>query len=219
MKKDRIMTGIKGAIFDLDGTLLDSMQIWDNIAANYLISRGATPRPGLRDELRALGGHQIPVYFQSNYGIIESEERIYSAINELLEDFYFNKAPLKEGAAELLDKLLGQNVKMCVATATDRYLVEPALERCGIFEYFERIFTCGEERTSKSSPEIYLRAAKFLGTKIIDTLVFEDALYAMKSAKKAGFPVAAVYDLSAGDQQEEIRKLCDYYCNSLFDFR
>ena len=205
------MINFKGAIFDVDGTLLDSMPIWENIAADYLISRGVTPRPGLNDELVLLGGHEIPGYFQAEYGLSGSEEEIRDGLFKMLEEFYFHKAQPKVGVIAVLDTLRDRGVKMCVATATDKQLIEPALRRCGLLEYFARVFTCGEEETSKSSPDIFIRAAEFLGTGIRDTLVVEDALYAMKSAKRAGFYVAAVYDLSAHDKRDEIKELCDWY--------
>ena len=211
------MKKYKGAIFDIDGTLLDSMPIWDNVAVIYLESRGVKPRPGLNDELLKLGGHEIPQYFRVEYGIKESVDEIKHAIQSLLEDFYHNAAPLKDGVISLLEELSSDGVKMCVATATDRYLIKPALERCGIIDFFERIFTCGEEKTSKNNPDIYIRAAKFLGTGISDTIVFEDALYAIKSAKKAGFAVAGVYDLAFLENQDEIKGICDYYFESLLE--
>jgi len=205
---------IKAAIFDVDGTLLDSMPIWKRIAADYLISCGATPRPDLQNKLIKLGGHEMPEYFRSEYGIRESAEEIQSGIYKLLEEFYFNRAALKDGIVSVLEALRSKDVRMCVATATDRGLIEAALRRCGIIGYFGRIFTCREEETSKSSPDIYLRAADFLGTAVGETLVVEDAPYAIRTAKEAGFPVVAVYDLSAAGRQEEIRALCDYYAKS-----
>jgi HAD superfamily hydrolase (TIGR01509 family) len=205
------MTSIKGAIFDVDGTLLDSMQIWENMAAYYLESRNISPHPGLNNDLLALGGHEIPAYFQDEYGLKESVEQIKNGMNKLLEEFYLHKAPVKKGVLSVLDALHERGVKMCVATATDRWLIEPALRRCGLLKYFGRIFTCGEESTSKSSPDIYLRAAAFLETEVSDTLVFEDALYAIKSAKGAGFPVIALYDLAAEHKTDAIKKICDHY--------
>ena len=209
------MNDYKGAIFDIDGTLLDSMPIWENVAADYLRTRGVTPHSALNDELAALGGHEIPSYFRDVYGLHETAETIQRGVYELLEEFYFFKAPLKKGVVAVLDTLREHSVKMSVATATDRRLVEPALKRLGIFDYFVRLFTCSEEETSKSSPDIFIRAAAFMETGIADTLVVEDALYAMKSAKRAGFPVAAVYDRSAHDKQDEIKEISDYYFISL----
>ena len=212
------MTDIQGAIIDVDGTLLDSMAIWDRIAIDYLISKGKEPRPDLNETLLGMGGHEIPDYFKNQYGINDSVADIKEDIHKLLEDFYFHRAPLKAGVVRFLDSLKSQGVRMCVATATDRRLIEPALKRCGIYDYFERIFTCGEEKTSKSEPEIYFRAADHMGVDISKTIVVEDAFYAIKTAKNAGFVVVGVYDHAEDDQQHEIKSLSDYYYTTLEDF-
>ena len=212
------MKNYTGAIFDIDGTILDSMQKWENVEVEYLLSLGIKPKPGLHKDLRELGGNEIPLYFQREYGISKTAEEMHIAVNKLLEDFYHNEAILKAGAVRVLDMLRENGVKLCAATATDRHLIEPALKRCGAFDYFSRIFTCKEENTSKKRPDIFLRAAAFLGTDIKDTLVFEDAVYAIRTACAAGFPVVAVYDLASDDQQDEIKKLCSIYCKSLVSF-
>jgi len=205
------LKAIKGTFFDMDGTLLDSMPIWSTVEIDYLSSLGITPHPDLNKTLRALSGLETARYFQSEYGLRKTTQQIETERNAMLEDYYFNKAPLKEGVVPVLERLRARGVRMCVVTATDRPLAEPALRRCGIMGYFERIFTCGEEGLSKSNPEIFIRAAGFLGTDIGNTLVVEDALFAMKTAKKAGFPVAAVYDLSFEDRTDEIKALADFY--------
>jgi len=129
----------------------------------------------------------------------------------MMLDFISNEVELKRGVIRVLDALKERGVKMCIATATERRLVEPSIKRHNLSGYFERIFTCTEENTSKKSPDIYIRAAEFLGTDINKTLVIEDALYAMKTAKKAGFVVAGVYDKVSDDEQDEIKETCDYY--------
>jgi len=205
---------IKGAIFDVDGTMLDSMWMWESVEADYLESLGAQPLPGMAEELRSLSLREVAEYFQETYGINKTVDEIVVEKNKMMEEFYFHRVMPKEGIVPVLEKLRQGGIKMCVATGTDRYHIEPALRRCGLLGYFGRIFTCSEENTSKSNPTIYLRAAEFLGTSISQTLVFEDALFAIKSAKGAGFPVAAVFDKSAVDQQEEIKSICDYYIES-----
>ena len=209
------LSRIKGVIFDVDGTLLDSMQMWGNVQAEYLKSLGVKPRSDLRDVLRSIGGHETSGYFQVEYGVRKSAEEINSGIYMLMGEFYKKKVALKSGAIVVLDALRERGTKICAATATDRDLIEPGLRRCGLLDYFSRVFTCREECTSKSSPDIFIRAAAFLGTDIGDTLVVEDALYAIRAAKRAGFPVAAVYDLSADNQQDEIRELSDFYFESM----
>ena len=211
------MLNYKGVIFDCDGILLDSMQMWMKADANFLIGIGLKPRPDLTEAIRPLSSLEAAEYLRIGYGIPKSTEQINDERNRTLEEYYFHETTLKAGIVPYLEELRKRGAKMCVATATDRRLVETALERCGILDYFVRIFTCGEEKTSKSSPDIYIRAAAFLGTEISETLVVEDALHAIKSAKKAGFPVAAVYDLSEDDHQEEIKGLCDYYLGKAGD--
>ncbi|MCL2126202.1 MAG: HAD family hydrolase [Oscillospiraceae bacterium] len=216
--KDKLnIASYRGAILDVDGTMLDSMLIWNNVASEYLKSRNRTPRPSLNEELRKLGGHEIPRFFQKEYDIVEPAETILSSLNQLLENYYFYVAPLKPGVTRALDILKNSGLSMSIATATDRRLIEPALERCGVFDYFGRIFTCPEELTSKRSPDIYIRAADFMCSSIDETLVFEDALYAIVSAKRAGFTVVAVYDEDADDQKDEIMSYCDYYLHTWDD--
>ena len=191
------------------------MPIWYNVEGDYLKSIGIDPRPGLVEQLRPLTGDEVAVYFQTEYGINLSKQEIHDGRDRLAEEFYASQAPLKDGVVEVLDALSARGVKMCVATATDRRLIETAFRRCGISGYFEKIFSCVEEQTSKSSPDIYIRAAGFLGTDVEDTLVIEDSLHGIVSAKKAGFPTIAVYDFSHDDQQDEIKSLCDYYWESI----
>ena len=205
------MDNISGVIFDVDGTLLDSMHIWERVEIDYLESQGITPRPGMNELLRSYSEMEVAIYFRAEYGVKESVEEIIASRHRLISDFYFNRATLKSGVIPVLDALRARGIRMCVATATDKSLIVPALRHCGVHDFFGKVFTCGEERTSKSSPDIFIRAADFLGTDVCNTLVVEDALYAIVTAKRAGFPVAAVYDLSADDQQDEIKELCDYY--------
>ena len=209
------MLEIKGAIFDVDGTMLDSIDIWERMTSDYLISLGVTPDPDLYANLLALGGHEIPGYLRTAYGLRKSADEIQRGIYGVLEEFYFYKAQPKKGVIAVLNALRDRGVEMCVATATDRRLIEPALKRCGLSDFFGRAFTCSEEMTSKRSPDIYYRAASHLGTAIADTLVVEDAPYAVKTAKSAGFQVVAVYDQAAHDEQENVKKLSDYYFISM----
>ena len=204
---------IKGAIFDLDGTLLDSMGIWDTVGADYLRSLGIRPQEKLKEIIKDMSMVQGASYFQEAYGVDKTVHEIIAGINARIEGFYKNEAVLKAGAADFLRKLAEKNVKMCIATATDKYLVEAALVRCGVRGYFEEIFTCTEVGYGKDEPEIYETALQSLGTQKSETGVFEDAVYAARTAKRAGFVVAGVYDRFE-KEQEKIRNLSDYYITS-----
>lgn len=202
---------IKGAIFDMDGTLLDSMFLWETVGENYLISRGIVPEKGLRQKLKIMSLAQAAKYYQEKYAIADSIDTIVSDVNRMIDHLYFDVVELKKGVLPFLEKLRADGVKMCVATATDRYMAEAAFKRTGISDYFIDIFTCAEVGFGKNSPVIFERALEKLGTDKSETLVFEDALYAIETAKNAGFTVVSVFDPSTADQQEEIKKWSDYH--------
>ncbi len=208
---------ISGAIFDVDGTLLDSMSIWDTIGADYLRSIGYIPRENLNEIFKNMSLLQAAEYYRNEYGVTLRVEEIMSGVNAMLEQFYQYEAPLKPGAAELLARLRQNRVKLCIATATDRYLVEAALSRLGVLSCFFGMFTCSEVGHGKDEPYIFETALAFLGTKKDETVVFDDALYAVRTAKAAGFPAVAVYD-SYEKEQKEIRALADFYLENLSQF-
>ena len=208
---------ISGAIFDVDGTLLDSMSIWDTIGADYLRSIGYIPRENLNEIFKNMSLLQAAEYYRNEYGVTLRVEEIMSGVNAMLEQFYQYEAPLKPGAAELLARLRQNRVKLCIATATDRYLVEAALARCGVLSYFGEIFTCNGVGHGKDEPHIFEAALRFLGTERAETVVFDDALYAIRTAKEAGFPIAAVYDTHE-NSQTEVLALSDFYLENLSRF-
>lgn len=208
---------ITGAIFDVDGTLLDSMSVWDTIGEGYLRSIGYQPRENLNEVFKDMSLQQAARYYQTEYGVTLSIEEIMDGVNSLLERFYREQAQLKPGAGEFVRELSRHGVRLCIATATDRYLVEAALERCGVLPYFERIFTCNEVGQGKDQPDIFEAALRFLGTERSKTLVFEDALYAARTARADGFPVAAVYDRHE-KRQEELNALADIYLADFSEF-
>ena len=205
------MENIKGVIFDMDGTLIDSMWIWGDVAENYLKSHGKSPRPGLREILRSFNTREEAQYYIDQYGIDLPIEDVISGRDNMMLELLLTEVKLKSGVLSALTELKNRGIKMCIATATERRLVEPTLEHHNLSGFFSGIFTCTEENTSKKNPDIFIRAAEYLGTDIKETLVVEDAFYAMETAKKAGFIVAGVYDRVAEDQQEDIKNICDYY--------
>lgn len=207
---------IRGAIFDVDGTLLDSLSIWDTVAEDYLRSLGIEPRENLAETFKTFSLEQSAEYFRSVYGVKQSVKEIMDGIDAMMETFYRQTAPLKPGAAEFLRALAQNGVKMAVATATDRHLIEAALTRCGVRAYFTDIFTCTSVGKSKNEPDIYRAAREALGTKKEDTWVFEDAYHAAKTAADDGFPVAALFDASE-DEQDALKKTAKLYLRSFED--
>ena len=207
---------IRGAIFDVDGTLLDSLPIWDTVAEDYLRSLGIEPRENLAETFKTFSLEQSAEYCRSVYGVKQSVKEIMDGIDAMMETFYRQTAPLKPGAAEFLRALAQNGVKMAVATATDRHLIEAALTRCGVRAYFLDMFTCTSVGKSKNEPDIYRAAREALGTKKEDTWVFEDAYHAAKTAADDGFPVAALFDASE-DEQDALKKTAKLYLRSFED--
>jgi len=204
---------IEGAIFDLDGTLMDSMFIWDNIGSEYLLSRGITPREDLNQTFKNMSLYQAALYYQSEYGLAESTDEIVNGVNQRIEHLYQNEVPVKKGVPELLYRLETHGIKMCIATATDRHLAEAALIRNNIRRYFGEIFTCHSIGHGKDEPHIFLTALDYLKTPKSATWIFEDALYAVKTAKNSGFPIVGIYDTSE-NYADQVKALSDLYIHS-----
>ena len=208
---------IKGAIFDFDGTLVDSMWIWDTLGEDYLRTLGKEPKENLTEAFKTFTLEQSAEYYRAHYGVTLSVKEIVDDVNAMVEKYYENKVTMKYGVSDFLKELSEKGVKMCVATVTDRYLVENTLERLGIRNYFSEIFTSAEIGSDKTSPEIYRAALRHLGTQKNETVVFEDAYHALMTAKNDGFTVAAVYDQSE-TRQIEMKAEADYYISDYSRF-
>lgn len=205
------MNDIKGAIFDLDGTVFDSMHIWSEIGLRFLAEKGVKPEPGIEDEFVKMSMTQAAEYYIKNIDPTETVLGVVEAVNKLVEGFYYNEVLLKDGIKAFLEFLKQRNVKMCVATATDKHLVERALERNGIREYFSEIFTCTSVGAGKDSPVIYDKALEYLGTDKDNTYIFEDALYAIETANKAGYKILGIKDVSEKADPETVKSFCTFY--------
>ena len=201
---------IKCAIFDFDGTLFDSMFIWDNVGEIYLRSLGKEPKASMREDVRALSLYQSACYFKQEYDLSLSVEEIMRGINQTIEHFYIHEVLPKPGVADFLKRMHKDGISMCIATASDRYQIEAALRRCGMEHYFDAIFTCSEVGHGKDEPVIYQKAMEYFGADRSSAVVFEDAIHAIQTAKTDGFAVVAVFDNSE-KRQAEIRDLADCY--------
>lgn len=204
---------MRGAIFDLDGTLLDSMAWWESFASAYVKELGLTPLPGLDEKVKTLTLVQSAELLREQYGVTSSIAEILKEIDHRADRFYREQVLLKKGAFSFLHALHEHGVKLCVATASNRGPAQAALERNGVLDLFEGILTCTEEGIGKDQPDIYEKAVQALGVPKEETFVFEDALHAIQTAKQAGFLVVGVYDACFPKEQEEIQKLADYYIN------
>ena len=174
------MTTPAGVIFDMDGTLLDSMFYWNQVPADCLRQiYGKEPKPDLMDHLKVMTLHQGCDWVRQEYGLSAGADEIRDGINALMKQFYTQRVRVKDGARSWLEQLHKQDVPMVIATSTDRPLVEAALEYTGLAPFFSAVFTCTEVGAGKAKPDVYEAARAFLGTPKAQTWVFEDALFAV----------------------------------------
>ena len=209
---------IRGAIFDLDGVLLDSLGIWYDLGARYVLSMGMQPVSGMSETLFSMSMEQGAVYLKRTFGLEKREEEIIADLEQILRDYYYKEVPAKEGAKELLAFLQEQGVKMAAATSSPRPHVTEALNRLGLLSYMQEIYTTSEVGESKHSPRIYELAAKGLECSAEEILVFEDSLYALKTAKTAGFRCVGVYDAQGESDQHGLEMTADVYLHKLKEF-
>ena len=193
---------LKSLIFDFDGTLFDSMFIWDTAGESYLRSIGKEPDADLQKVLKPMSLLQSAQYIREKYHIPLSVEEIMDGVNRTVEDFYFHAVQPKPGVIDFLEELHRRNIKMCIATATERYQVEAALRRCRMRHFFSEIFTCTEVGSGKDRPDIFRKAMAHLQTDRSNTAVVEDAYHAAFTAKHDGFMVVGVCDPHESRQQE-----------------
>lgn len=201
---------IKCAIFDFDGTLFDSMPAWEGIGERFIESCGFEVKEELKDVINNLSMQECSAFLKETYDLEITTREIIQRINKLVEPAYYHRVLPKPGVIELLDYFYNNDISCYIATASDRYLIEAALKRCQLDKYFVKILTCSEVGYSKSHPQIYLEALKLAECPEDKAIVFEDAYYAIVTAKKAGLRVVGIKDLSE-PKQNEIKKSVDLY--------
>ena len=202
---------IRAAIFDFDGTIVDSMPVWNDAGKIYLEKQGIQAEEGLGDKLLEMNMKEGAEYLKRVYGLEKSLAEICTGINGVIMDAYRFTVPLKEGVTALLERLKNAGIKMVICTNTDREAFMPAVERLGIGHFFERMFTTSEMRVSKNHPEAFFAVADYLETSPSETAVFEDALYAIRTAYKAGFTTCGIYDKSSCKNTERIKEFSTFY--------
>ena len=208
---------IRGAIFDLDGTLLDSNPFWDKAPGAYLATLGKQAKPELARTIFAMTLPEAADYMTMEYGLTQTPEEIVKGVNAAMENFYLHDAPLKAGVLTLLCALKERRVPCAVASVTDKPLVEGVLRRFNIQDYFSAVVTTSEVGAGKQKPDVYLRAAELINSLPQETLVFEDALHAVRTASRAGFLAVGVYDTASADKQDEIKALSTFYLRDFSD--
>lgn len=212
-----ILTNIKAAIFDLDGTLVDSLWVWEQIDNKFLKKHGHISPPNLISEICHLSFIDTAKYFKERFNILDPIEDIMAEWNSMAFDEYSNNVFLKEGAKDFLDKLRLNNIKIGLATSNSPLLLEVVLKNNGIYEYFDTITTTSEVTRGKDHPDVYLLSSQKMNVDPSECIVFEDILAAVKGAKKANMKVYAIKDIHSASEEDAIRNTCDIYIESFLE--
>ncbi|MDE7222538.1 MAG: HAD family phosphatase [Acetatifactor sp.] len=204
----------KAFLFDLDGTLVDSMWMWKDIDIEYL-GRFNIPLPeDLQNCIEGMSFTETAQYFKTRFAIPDTLEQMKDDWNRMAWDKYLHVVKLKEGVREFLMHYRSRGVKMAIATSNSRELVEAVVEVHGLTDIFDAIVTGCDVAHGKPSPDIYLEAASRLGTAPEDCLVFEDIVAGIQAGRSAGMTVAAVEDAYSLYQEQRKRELSDIYIAS-----
>lgn len=208
---------IHGAIFDMDGTLTESMHLWIEIGRRYLEGLGYKVSPEQNHEMTRMLLEPMALYMQDEFGLAKSQEQIIAEINKIVEPGYFEDVAVKPTVVESLEAMQERGIRMCVATATDRHLTEACLKRNGIDRFFSAIFTCGEEHCNKRTSQIYDKARAHLGTSPEETYIFEDTYVSILGAKQSGCRVVALEDRWSEKKRDLIKETADVYVARMGD--
>lgn len=208
---------IKAVIFDLDGTLVDSMWMWKNIDVEFLKRYGLECPDELQREVEGMSFTETAQYFKKSFRMKETIDEIKDIWIQMSIDKYRHEVPLKSGVREYLSCLRDQGIKAGIATSNGREMVDAVIRSLDIEQYFGVIVTACEVAAGKPAPDIYLKVAAALGTAPEDCLVFEDVPAGIMAGKAAGMTVCAIDDEYSRHMEDEKRKLADYYIHDYFD--
>ena len=202
----------KYAIFDFDGTLVDSMPYWQAEELNFLKSRGVTAPEELdavMERIKPLGILEASEIMVERFGFPDDPEKVAAGFVAAMSVRYRESIPAKDGAREYAEALKRAGVRMCVASGTGADLMEACLERLGMRDYFEFTLSCLDVGAGKDRPDIYFAAARRLGANPDEIAVFEDSAVAMRTLKGAGFYGVGVYDPQGAAHWDELQALAD----------
>ena len=212
-----MLNQIKAAIFDMDGTLIDSMGVWSKIDIDFLEKRGFQVPENLKSSIEHLTFLECAEYFKKNFVLQDTLQEIMDEWVEMAKNEYEYNIKLKPGVKEYLNLLKNLGIKISIATSNSLFLIEKVLKSNEIYDFFDSITTIDEVNRGKDFPDIYLLAAKKLGVLPKECLVFEDILPAVLGAKSAGMKVIGVHDTYSDYQKQDIMKHADKYIFQFYE--
>ncbi len=204
------MIKYKAVIFDLDGTLIDSMQLWRHVDTEFLNSRGIAVPLDLFEHLPHGNSFiQTSRYFKERFGLPDSPESIMQEWTDMVRHHYESDVPLKPGVEKLITELSASHIPMGIGTSNSYELAQKALQHNGVWHYFGCVVTGDLHMKGKPFPDIYLQAARELELDPSQCLVIEDTLSGVQAGKAAGMSVFAIFDEDSIEQQSQIKALAD----------
>ncbi|MBR3447041.1 MAG: HAD family phosphatase [Oscillospiraceae bacterium] len=208
------MKKLRGIIFDVDGTLLDSMGMWSELDRVFLRENGVDPPDDISDIVKKMTVETSSAYFVERFKLDMTPEDVKNRVEELAAEAYRTHLPLKNGAKDFLAAAAERGIPMAVASANYPGLLDAAFRRLGIDGFFRTVLTPGEQLAGKHEPDIYLEAARLLGSEPAETAVIEDALHAAETAKAAGFYTVGFRDVSSRQDWDALAAICDRVTDS-----
>ena len=202
---------IEAVIFDLDGSMVDSMWMWRTIDIEYLGKFGIELPENLQACIEGMSFSETAVYFKERFELPDDLDTIKEDWNRMAWDKYAYEVPIKDGVPELLQYCMDHGIKVGIATSNSRELVENVVKVHNLDKYLDCIMTGCDVAKGKPAPDIYLAVARELGVSPENCLVFEDIIPGIQAGKAAGMRVCAVYDKYSEHQDDEKRTLADYY--------
>lgn len=206
-----ILDNIDAVIFDMDGTLIDSMWMWEQIDIDYLARFGYTLPPDLQECIEGMSFKETADYIQKRFNIPEDTKTMMNTWNDMAFEYYRTKVDFKPGAREFLTELKNRGIKTGMATSNSMELVDVVLGKLGAHEYFDEIHTSSEVKHGKPFPDIYRLVADKLGVQHNRCLIFEDILPGIWAGRAAGMKVCSVYDKYAHQEINIALRYSDYY--------
>jgi len=211
MVTKNILDNKEAVIFDLDGTLVDSMWIWKSIDIEYLGSIGHDLPDDLQKCIEGMSFYETAQYFKKRFDISKSPEEIIDDWNRMAFDKYSNEVTLKNGAADFLNYLKENNKKIGIATSNSKVLAYEALKRKGIFDLFDVILTGDECGKGKPEPDVYINTANALNVDCQSCLVFEDLPAGITAGNRAGMETVAIFDEYSEYQWEYKKEIANHF--------
>lgn len=203
---------IRGVIFDVDGVLLDSLAVWNDLGERYVRKCGYEPVKNMSQIIAEMSMEDGAVWIRNTYGMNKESELIVTELEEMLKEFYSKEVQVKPGVLELLSFLEEKKIPCVAATSGMKSLTLAGFKGNGIDRYISEVITEEEVGKDKHHADIFCKACNYLQTEVSETLVVEDSLYALKTAHKAGFLTAGMQEKYSEKDREKIRKTADFYC-------